>query len=120
MCNVVSDEGLSYPLSCSILFINDLAIYIKSLDLGVEIDEEKICLLLYADDIVLLAESSSDLQLLLNALYDWCGQNHMSVNTAKSDVVHFRQKSISRTNTVFSFGSGIIETTDKYIYLGVI
>ena len=47
------------------LFINDLAIYIKSLDLGVEIDEEKICLLLYADDIVLLAESSSDLQLLL-------------------------------------------------------
>ena len=89
------------------LFINDLAIYIKSLDLGVEIDEEKICLLLYADDIVLLAESSCDLQLLLNALYDWCGQNHMSVNTAKSNVVHFRQKSISRTNTVFSFGSGI-------------
>ena len=81
------------------LFINDLAIYIKSLDLGVEIDEEKICLLLYADDIVLLAESSSDLQLLLNALYDWCGQNHMSVNTAKSNVIHFRQKSISRTNT---------------------
>ena len=102
------------------LFINDLVIYIKSLDLGVEIDEEKICLLLYADDIVLLAESSSDLQLLLNALYDWCGQNHMSVNTAKSNVVHFRQKSISRTNTVFSFGIGIIETTDKYTYLGVI
>ena len=102
------------------LFINDLAIYIKSLDLGVEVDEEKICLLLYADDIVLLAESSSDLQLLPNALYDWCGPNHMSVNTSKSNVVHFRQKSISRTNTVFSFGSGIIETTDKYTYLGVI
>ena len=40
------------------LFINDLAIHIKSLALGVEIDVENICLLLYADDIVLLAESS--------------------------------------------------------------
>ena len=44
----------------------------------------------------------------------------MSVNTAKSNVVHFRQKSITRTNTVFAFGSGIIETTEKYTYLGVI
>ena len=65
------------------LFIDDLAIYIKALDLGLEIGEEKHCLFLYADDIVLLAESSSDLQLLLNALNDWCGRNRMSVNTKK-------------------------------------
>ena len=102
------------------LFINDLAIFIKSLDLGIELGGEKVCLLLYADDIVLLAESSSELQILLNALNDWCGRNHMSVNTAKSNVVHFRPKSISRTNTVFTFGNGNIETIDQYTYLGVV
>ena len=53
--------------------------------------------MLYADDIVILAESSIVLQLLLNALYDWHGQNNMTVNIAKSNVIHFRQKSISRT-----------------------
>ena len=71
---------------------------------------------MYADDIVVLAESSSDLQMWLNALYDWCEQNHMSVNTAKSNVVHFRPYQ----ECVFSFGSGILATTDKYTYLGVI
>ena len=44
----------------------------------------------------------------------------MSVNTAKNNVVHFRQKSISRTNTVSSFCSGTIETSDKHTYLGII
>ena len=38
----------------------------------------------------------------------------------KNNVVHFRQKSISRTHTVSSFCSGTIETTDKHTYLGVI
>ena len=39
------------------LFINDLAVFLKSLDLGVKIADENVCLMLYADDIVLLAES---------------------------------------------------------------
>ena len=39
------------------LFINDLAIFLNSLDVGVKIGNENICLLLYADDIVLLSES---------------------------------------------------------------
>ena len=102
------------------LFINDLAIFIKSLDLGVEWGGEKGCLLLYADDIVLLAESSSELQILLNALNDWCGRNHISVNTAKSNVVHFRPESIYRTNNAFTFGNGSIETIGQYKYLGVV
>ena len=102
------------------LFINDLAIYLKSLNLGVKLEDEKVCIMLYADDIVLLAESSTELQLLLNALSDWCGQNHMSVNTAKSNIIHFRQKSVQRTDTIFSFGDSTIELIDQYTYLGVV
>ena len=71
------------------LFINDLAVFLKSLDLGVKIADENVCLMLYADDVVLFAESEADLQLLLNSLNDWCGRNDMTVNMAKSNVVHF-------------------------------
>ena len=65
------------------LFVNDLAVYLKSLNVGVDIDDEKICILLYADDIVLLADSDKNLQTLLNALNDWCGRNDMSINPSK-------------------------------------
>ena len=102
------------------LFINDLAVFLKSLDLGVKIADENVCLLLYADDIVLLAESEADLQLLLNALNDWCGRNDMTVNMAKSNVVHFRPSSVSKTDVVFSCGNGIISVADRYTYLGVV
>ena len=44
----------------------------------------------------------------------------MTFNTAKSNVVHFRQTSISRTEVVFSFGNGMIQLTDQYTYLGVV
>ena len=79
------------------LFINDFATYLKSLDLGVKVGDETLCIMLYGDDIVFLAECETDLQLYLNTLYDWCGQNEMTVNLAKSNVVHFRQNSISKT-----------------------
>lgn len=102
------------------LFINDLAVYLKSLDLGISLGDEKISVMLYADDIVLLAESSDELQLLLNALYEWCGRNDMSVNTAKSNVIHFRPNSVSRTDVVFSFGNDAVNVIDRYTYLGVV
>ena len=53
------------------LFINDLAVYLKSLNIGVQLGDEKICILIYADDIVLLADNEQNLQVMLNALNEW-------------------------------------------------
>ena len=72
--------------------------------------------MLYADDVVLLAESEADLQLLMNALNDWCGRNVMT----KGNVVHFRPNSVSKTDAVFSCGDGIISVANRYTYLGVV
>jgi hypothetical protein len=45
------------------IFINSLVTDIKALDIGIDIESEKNCILLYADDIVLIAENENDLQL---------------------------------------------------------
>ena len=54
------------------VFINSLVTDIKALDIGINSDGEKVGILLYADDIVLIAENESDLQLLLDVLNIWC------------------------------------------------
>ena len=82
------------------LFINDLSVFLKSLDLGVMVNNEKVCIMLYADDIVLLAKTETDLQLLL----DWCGRTGMTVNKDKNNVVHFRQNSVRKTNATIAQG----------------
>ena len=71
------------------LFINDLVEAINSLGVGVDIGQEKVSVLLYADDLVLLAETEADLQKLLDTLSNWCTRNHIKVNEDKSNVVHF-------------------------------
>ena len=38
------------------------------IDIGISVENENVCILLYADDIVLLAPNEDDLQTLLDAL----------------------------------------------------
>ena len=52
-------------------------------------DEKNNCLL-YADDLVLLAESEEGLQRLLDVINTWCNTWGMKVISNKSKVVHFR------------------------------
>ena len=60
------------------IFINDLAIDMKNLNLGIEIAaNEKISILVYADDIVLMADSEDELQKMLDTLNDWTTLWHL-------------------------------------------
>lgn len=102
------------------LYINDLAVYLKSFDIGINIDNEKVCILLYADDIVLLAKDEYDLQILLNALNDWCCLKDMSINADKSKIVHFRPDSRARCEHIFKCGNEQLSVVDRYTYLGVV
>jgi len=51
------------------LYIKDLALLLKSTNIGIDINGEKICLLMYADDIVILADNANNLQALLDLLH---------------------------------------------------
>ena len=67
---VKQGDNLSPILFC--LYINDLALTLKENNIGVNIDGHTICILLYADGIVVLAENVKDLQTLLDITQDWC------------------------------------------------
>ena len=112
-------QGCSLSTILFNIYINDLAVSLKSMNKGVDIGNEKICILLYADDIVILTENETDLQEMLDNLSNWCHLNGMFVNNSKSNIVHFRPKSVSRSDYMFKCGTSNIEYASRYMYLGI-
>ena len=102
------------------LFVNDLATEIKDLETGIPFDNEKISLLLYADDIVILTENENDLQRCLDVLYSWCQRRRLSVNCSKSNVMHFRKQCVPGSNFNFKIGPNSLQYVSHYKYLGII
>ena len=74
------------------IFISDLAIEIENLGLGIAIGDRKVPILLYADNIAILAENEENLQIMLNQPNEWCEKWQLTINNEKSQVVHFRKK----------------------------
>jgi hypothetical protein len=74
----------------NLIFFFSSTNFLKSFDCGIELDGGKVCILLYADDVVVLANNENQIQIMLNALSMWCTENCMSINTSNSKVVHFR------------------------------
>ena len=84
------------------IFINDLTIDINNLNLGIETGiDEKISILMYADDIVLMADSEDDLQKMLDTLNNWTTLWHFEVNLDKTKVMHCRKQSTQVTDRNF-------------------
>ena len=104
------------------LFVNDLTEALDSTGLGISMEgmTEKLNMLLYADDLALIADSEENLQKLLEVLSKWCEDNDMTINKDKTKVIHFRNPAKQRTNFQFSCGNQIIEITDSYRYLGLV
>ena len=102
------------------LFINDLAIEIKKLNKGIDINGYELCLLLFADDIALISDSEEHLQEMLNCVHNWCNKWRLRVNCKKTKVVHFRTLNESITKFSFTYGHFKVETVSSYKYLGII
>jgi hypothetical protein len=114
-------QGDNFSTTLFTMFINDLAVEIKRLGKGIRIsDNLMISILLYADDIVLLAECEEDLQNMLDQVHSWCRKWRMEVNPTKTQIVHFRKPRSVITPIVFKVGDKALETVHQYKYLGVI
>jgi len=101
------------------MYINDLCMELKAIGKGVQVGEDVICMLMFADDMVLLAENEEDLQYLLSRLSQWCGKWKVVVNGDKTNIVHFRPKGCERSVFVFKCGNMVLSYVDRYRYLGL-
>ena len=84
-----------------------------------KVGHEKVSILLYADDMVLLAPTENDLQYMLNAMADWAMKWRLKVNVLKSKIVHFRSKRKIGSDYAFKYAADIIERVSSYKYLGI-
>ncbi len=66
-CGVKQGDTLSPTIFG--IFINDTVDDVKSVNIGINIDGINVCILFYADDIVLLSETEEGLQKLLDKVY---------------------------------------------------
>ena len=76
-------------------YIIDVVEKIKATGKGIDIGEEKVSVLLYADDLIRLAPSASDLQVMLDELHVWCDENKITISEEKSNVIHFKPYSVN-------------------------
>ena len=102
------------------IFIDDLVRELNDLGLGINVGEVKVSLLLYADDIVVVAYNEQDMQVLLDKLHEWCKRWRVLINREKTKAMHFRRGRRERSEFQFRIGDNILEYTDHYKYLGVI
>ena len=113
-------QGDSLSPTLFSIYINDLAKVLKEKHKGVKFGDHNCCVLLYADDIALLSETSEELQAMINTVHDWCTKWRLKVNSNKSQVMHFRPQSITKTTYDFKFGGVSLSVVPHYKYLGVI
>ena len=79
--------------TCFNAYINALLTELRYSEIGINIGEspvnaEKLCVLAYADDIVLVAKTADELQKLLNIVNVWCHKWSVLINTNKTKVMH--------------------------------
>lgn len=103
-----------------ILFIADLEQDLRKCGLrGVNIDgTNDIMALLYADDLVILADSPADMNRKLTALSKYCQANSLTINADKTKIVQCRSGG-ANLDIKFFYRKTEIETVGDYTYLGV-
>ena len=84
---------------------------------GCYLHQVLISILLFVDDVVLLASSPDSLQRLLDGLASFCTQRQLVVNLFKTRVMVFNCLKTSHLH--FFFQGKEVEITPSYMYLGV-
>ena len=77
-------------------------------------------MLLYADDIAILATSAEELQKCLDVLENYCDTWKLKVNVNKTKVMVFRKGGKTPNNLAFTYDGKNLEIVKRFNYLGVV
>ena len=82
--------------------------------------DDRVSVLLYADNIVLLSDNEANMQTMLDCLDQWCITWGLTINYLKSKALHVRAASAPRTEYNFVCGNSSSQLTAQYKYLRVL
>ena len=99
------------------MYTEELIRRVKKENYGVTVGENKIGTLLYADDIVLIAEEEDTLQRMLDIAVDYSREFSLVFSTSKCGVMVFNGENEDGMN--FRMGNDVLNKVNKYNYLGV-
>ena len=103
------------------LYLNDIEeTFVNSGLEGIDIDMFKMFMLLYADDIVIFANSAEELQQSLDVLLNYCNRWKLTVNVSKTKVMVFRKGGMLPRNMAFFYNGERIEIVKEFKYLGMV
>lgn len=86
---------------------------------GVSLGSSNIHVLLFADDIVLLANTPDQLQKKIDVLSNSFKELGIQINISKTKVMVFTKQTTTRHTYQFKWGEESLEIVNEYIYLGV-
>jgi len=100
------------------LFISDIVNHIPKL--GPKINEVIVSIILYADDMCLIAKSAEDLQQMLDALKAYCDANRLEVNVDKTKIMVFHRGMLPNTESSreYVYDGRSLEVVKTFCYLG--
>lgn len=104
-------------------FIDGLAKELKARNLGVSIAGRRVALLMYADDIVMLAATQRELELMNRIASRFAQRHRFQFNGEKSGIMMFNvnpaAKAAAQSARWTLFGERV-EVKDSYVYLGTV
>ena len=89
-------------------------------NIGAQLAGRVVRVLLYADDLVLLAHSPDQLQQMLDALAEFCKACMMTVNVKKTEIVCFNNQHTRARPYTWQYMGQIVPIVAEFKYLGIL
>ena len=114
---VMQGECLSHTLFTA--YINEIEWLMNDVDeMGVYLNGVKVSVIMYTDDLVLNSKTKHGLQLGMNAHYEFCSANTLTVNTNKSEVMYVSKRKPASLPVIY-YNNMPLRWVDSFRYLGV-
>ena len=100
------------------LYTEELAARMRRMNAGVRVGNDRICVLFYADDVVVMSESADELQNFLDVVDGYKRDFGVRFSSKKSKVM-IVNRSVDESNAVWRLGENELKQAQEYKYLGM-